>query len=173
MKLPVYLRVLLGLAVVICAWVFWQDTQTTVPEAPAQAPATAARNDKNAQPLTETQAAPANAQAPFMAGTVNIFPSQTWRPPAPIVVTTPQTIQPPPMPFKISAQWRYHNEQNIVVITGNGVRYTLCNKCNVPGHITPGTKFDKGYRLDKLTDSTVGITYLPLQRATTLYLKKR
>lgn len=77
------------------------------------------------------------------------------------------------MPFKISAQWRYHNEQNIVVITGNGVRYTLCKKCNIPGHIAPGTRFDKGYRLDMLTDSTVRLTYLPLQKTTTLYLKKK
>lgn len=174
MKLPLYLRVLLGLAVAACGWMFWLDTQAPEPSGQPQRPQ--AHNDRTAQTLEELQnvtSSPAEAPASAQPKIVNIFPSQNWRPPAPVVDKKAQAPQPPPMPFTVSAQWRYQDQQNIVVISGNGARYTLCNRCNVVGHITPGKKFDKGYRLNQLTDSTVVLTYLPLQHVTTLYLKKK
>lgn len=176
MKFPLYLRVLLGLAVVICGWVFWQDNQTTEPTSSLQTFPTPARNDRTAQTLEEVKDAqdtPAEVQTAAAPAVVDIFVSQTWVPPAPVVVTKPQAPQPPPMPFKVSAQWRYQNQQNIVVLTGNGKRYTLCKKCDVPGHIAPGARLDTDYRLDTLSDTAVVLTYVPMKHVTTLYLNKK
>ncbi|WP_300724866.1 hypothetical protein [Pseudomonas sp.] len=176
MKLPLYLRVLLGLALVICAWVFWQDSQAPEPVSSLQTFPTPARNDRTAQTLEEVKAAqevPAKAEAAPAPAVVDIFTPHSWVPPAPVVVTKPPVPQPPPMPFKVSAQWRYHNQQNIVVLTGNGKRYTLCKQCDVPGHIKPGTRLDNDYRLDTLSDTAVVLTYVPMKHATTLYLNKK
>lgn len=177
MKLPLYLRVLLGVALVICGWVFWQDRQAPEPVSSLQTFPTPARNDRTAQTLEEAKDAPPvslDTPAAPPPAVVDIFTPQTWLPPPPPVVAPRlQVPQPPPMPFKVSAQWRYQNQQNIVVLTGNGKRYTLCKQCDVPGHIKPGARLDKDYQLNTLSDTAVVLTYVPLQHVTTLYLNKK
>lgn len=165
MKLPLYLRVLLGAVLLGCGWLFWQERVTPLPaNTPAPAPAAP-------KPATTTPAAPDN-DLPAQASTpVDLFPSQSWLPPPPPAAPTQHaTPQAPPMPFTVSAQWRYQGQSKIVVLQGQGVRYTLCQSCSVAGHIRPGATFDKGYRLDKLTDTRVVLTYLPLRQVTTLRL---
>lgn len=56
------------------------------------------------------------------------------------------------------------------MLSGNGSQYTLCNRCSVPGRIVPGKMLDAHYRLDKLTDTAVVLTYMPLKHASTLHL---
>ncbi|CAD5203355.1 hypothetical protein [Pseudomonas sp. FEN] len=165
MKLPLYLRVLLGAVLLGCGWLFWQDRNTPAPPttpAPAAIPRVA----------TAVPQQPTDAAAPSPApSVVDLFPSQSWLPPPPPVEPTkPAAPQAPPMPFSVSAQWRYQGQSKIVVLQGQGVRYTLCQSCSVEGHIRPGATFDKGYRLDKLTDTSVVLTYLPLRQVTTLRL---
>nr|WP_218165411.1 hypothetical protein [Pseudomonas agarici] len=162
MALP--LRVLLGGVLLGCGWLFWQDLNTSIPPPPALAPA-------SRTPIATPPAAPdANAPAPATS-LVDLFPSQSWLPPPPpVAAAKPSAPQAPPMPFTVSAQWRYQGQSKIVVLQGQGVRYTLCQSCSVAGHIRPGATFDKGYRLDKLTDTRVVLTYLPLRQVTTLRL---
>lgn len=159
MKLPLYLRVLLLLTLIGCGWLFWQDT----PELPASAPTPIAA--KPAEP--EHTAAPA-PEAP--STTLDLFPAQTWTPPPPPKPVDTSPAKPPPLPFTVSAQWRYENQSNIVVLRGNGRQYTLCTRCSIPGRITPGKMLDAHYRLDKLTDSAVVLTYMPLKHVSTLRL---
>lgn len=162
MKLPLYLRALLLLTVIGCAWLFWQDTADS-PDSPPST-TTPARAREPAPPRADVEPPPA-------AAVVDIFPAQTWLPPpppsAPASAVAPQA---PPLPFTVSAQWRYQNQAKIVVLRGNGSQYTLCTSCSVPGRIVPGKMLDAHYRLDKLTDTTVVLTYMPLKHVSTLRL---
>lgn len=160
MKLPVYLRVLLLLTLISCGWLFWQDTVDS--PAPPSSPVAAK------PPITP--AAATSPPAPTLAETVDLFPAQTWTPAPPPIVVDTAPPKPPPLPFRVSAQWRYENQSKIVVLNGNGRQYTLCNRCSVPGRIVPGKMLDTHYRLDKLTDTAVVLTYMPLKHASTLRL---
>lgn len=160
MKLPLYLRALLLLTVIGCAWLFWQDTADSPDSPPAPAPA---RAREPAPPRAHVEPPPA-------AAVVDIFPAQTWVPPPPPPPTSNAAPQAPPLPFTVSAQWRYQNQAKIVVLRGNGSQYTLCTSCSVPGRIVPGKMLDAHYRLDKLTDTTVVLTYVPLKHVSTLRL---
>lgn len=159
MKLPLYLRVVLLLTLLGCGWLFWQDT----PDRPADAPT----------PVASKPMEPAPAALPLAeksVALVDLFPAQTWTPPPPPKPVDTSASTPPPLPFTVSAQWRYQNQSNIVVLSGNGNQYTLCNRCSVPGRIVPGKMLDAHYRLDKLTDSAVVLTYMPLKHVSTLRL---
>ena len=158
MKLPLYLRVLLLLTLVGCGWLFWQDT----PENPVPQPSAAVV--KPAEP------APAPTPVPQPGAVIDLFPAQSWIPPPPPAAVDNAPPKPPPLPFTVSAQWRYEHQGKIVVLRGNGTQYTLCNRCAVPGRIVPGTMLDAHYRLDKLTDTAVVLTYLPLKHVSTLRL---
>lgn len=158
MKLPVYLRVLLLLTLIGCAWLFWQDT----PDSPANAPVS--RVSRPAEPTLPP------TPEPTAATVIDLFPAQTWAPPPPPAVADNSPPKPPPLPFTVSAQWRYENQAKIVVLRGNGTQYTLCNRCSVPGRIVPGKMLDAHYRLDKLTDTAVVLTYMPLKHVSTLRL---
>lgn len=160
MKLPVYLRVLLLLTLIGCGWLFWQDS-AQLPEAPS--------TPVVRRPV-ETPPAPAPAAVTAQEASVDLFPAQTWTPAAPPIPVDTSPPKPPPLPFSVSAQWRYENQAKIVVLRGNGRQYTLCNRCSVPGRIVPGKMLDAHYRLDKLTDTTVVLTYMPLKHASTLRL---
>ena len=163
MKVPLYLRILLLLTLFGCGWLFWED-QTGSPDTPAS-PAAAA---PGVPPTPAPE--PKNTRVAEPGTVVDVFPIQTWQPPpAPSVVSNPIPT-PPPLPFVVSAQWRYQNQAKIVVLRGNGNHYTLCNQCTVPGRIRPGGMLDKDYRLDKLTDTRVVLTYLPMKHVSTLHL---
>lgn len=158
MKLPLYLRVLLLLTVSGCAWLFWEDT----PDSPLSAP--------TAVVATPAATAPASTAVNAPAAMIDLFPAQTWTPPPPPTPVDNSPPQPPPLPFTVSAQWRFENQSKIVVLRGNGTQYTLCNRCAVPGRIVPGKMLDAHYRLDKLTDTAVVLTYMPLKHVSTLRL---
>jgi len=161
MKLPLYSRVLLALTLVWCVWLFWQDTVDSPISAPVPVIA------KPVEPAPPS--APAAAQP---ATQVDLFPAQSWvpvPPPQPVDTSPPK---PPPLPFTVSAQWRYEHQSKIVVLRGNGNQYTLCNRCSVPGRIVPGNMLDAHYRLDKLTDTAVVLTYMPLKHVSTLRLDR-
>lgn len=158
MKLPLYLRVLLLLTLVGCAWLIWQDT----PNSPVNAPVAGV-----AKPV---EPAPLPTPEPTAAAVIDLFPSQTWAPPPLPTAVDNSPPKPPPLPFTVSAQWRYENQAKIVVLRGNGTQYTLCNRCSVPGRVMPGKMLDAHYRLDKLTDTAVVLTYMPLKHASTLRL---
>lgn len=155
MKLPLYLRLLLLLTLIGCGWLFWQDT----PVSPASAPVAVV-----AKPVAPT---PAAAPEPVTSAVTDLFPAQTWTPPPPVDNSAPK---PPPLPFTVAAQWRYENQAKIVVLRGNDRQYTLCNRCSVAGRIVPGKMLDAHYRLDKLTDAAVVLTYMPLKHVSTLRL---
>ncbi|MGY2202693.1 hypothetical protein [Pseudomonas gingeri] len=169
MKLPLYLRVLLAVVLLGCGWLFWQDLDTPAPSVnpgPIPAPVLPTR-----EPLATPPAVPDDSAPPQATALVDLFPSQSWLPPAPPAAPAkPVAPQAPPMPFTVSAQWRYQGQSKIVVLQGQGVRYTLCKSCSVEGHIRPGANLGKDYRLDKLTDTSVVLTYLPLRQVTTLRL---
>jgi hypothetical protein len=158
MKLPFYLRGLLLLTLIGCGWLLWQDTSDDLDSAPT---AVVARP-------TEPAAPPSPVAAP--ASVVDLFPAQTWTPAPPPTPVDTSPPKPPPLPFTVSAQWRFENQSKIVVLHGNGNQYTLCNRCSIPGRIVPGKMLDAHYRLDKLTDTTVVLTYMPLKHASTLRL---
>lgn len=158
MKLPLYLRLLLLLTLVGCGWLFWQDT----PDSPISAPVTVV-----AKPV---EPAPVSTPKPVASAAIDLFPAQTWTPPPPPTPVDNSPPKPPPLPFTVAAQWRYENQSKIVVLRGNGTQYTLCNRCSVPGRIVPGKMLDAHYRLDKLTDTAVVLTYMPLKHASTLRL---
>lgn len=164
MKLPLYLRGLLLLTALICAWLFWQDQGDT----PSMAPTPRVERPGNASPVT----VPRSVSGPVMS--VDVFPGQTWLPPPPAASNlpppVPQPAPPPPLPFIISAQWRYQGQSQIVVLRGNDHQYTLCKKCSVAGHIRPGGLLGKDYRLDQLTDTRVVLTHLPSKHVSTLRL---
>lgn len=159
MKLPLYLRILLLLTLIGCGWLFWQDTPDTVTRAPVPV----------VPPAIEPAPVSPSETATTMVA-IDLFPAQTWAPPPPPATVDPAPPRPPPLPFTVSAQWRYENQAKIVVLRGNGSQYTLCNRCSVPGRIVPGKMLDAHYRLDKLTDTTVVLTYMPLKHASTLRL---
>lgn len=161
MKLPLYLRLLLLLTVVGCAWLFFQDT--------GQSPAIGTSSVRPVAIIPSEPSAPPStpAQAPVA---IDLFPMQTWVPPPPPIPVDNSPPKPPPLPFTVSAQWRYENQSKIVVLRGNNTQYTLCNRCSVPGRIVPGKMLDAHYRLDKLTDTAVVLTYMPLKHVSTLRL---
>ncbi|PQZ94002.1 MULTISPECIES: hypothetical protein [Pseudomonas] len=161
MKLPLYLRVLLLVTLIGCGWLFWQDT----PESPTPLPTPAIAKPDPPAPRATPEPAP--------VAVTDLFPAQTWTPPPPPAPVDNSPPKPPPLPFTVSAQWRYEHQANIVVLNGNGRQYTLCNRCSVPGRIVPGKMLDAHYRLDKLTDTAVVLTYMPLKHASTLRLDKR
>jgi hypothetical protein len=160
MTLPLYLRVLLLLTLIGCGWLFWQDT--AAPPTPSPVPVIA-------RPIQVPSASVA-APAPAVAEAIDLFPAQTWTPAPPPIPVDTSTPTPPPLPFTVSAQWRYENQAKIVVLSGNGSQYILCNRCSVPGRIVPGRMLDAHYRLDKLTDTAVVLTYVPLRHVSTLRL---
>ena len=153
-----YLRVLLLLTVIGCAWLFWQDT----PDSPTSPPTAVI-----AKPI---EPAPVSAAVSAPVALIDLFPAQTWTPPPPPIPVDNSPPKPPPLPFTVSAQWRFENQAKIVVLRGNGNQYTLCNRCSVPGRIVPGEMLDAHYRLDKLTDTAVVLTYMPLKHVSTLRL---
>lgn len=166
MKLPVYLRVLLALTVLVCLWLFWQDSPSPSQTAPLPKPLS---TDENA--AQGSSQALATRQTTSPPNPVNLFPSQSWLPPPP--PTPPPSVSPPtppPQPFTVAAQWRFKGQSKIVVLQGKQARYTLCNACTVEGRIRPGTVFEKDYRLDTLTDTSVVLTYLPMRHVITLKL---
>ncbi|WPN29741.1 hypothetical protein QMK54_28770 [Pseudomonas sp. P5_109] len=162
MKVPLYLRILLLLTLCGCGWLFWQD-QAGSPNTPTSPAAVS-------EVSTPTPPEPTQTAVAETGPLVDVFPIQTWKPPPPPPVVSNPTPTPPPLPFVVSAQWRYQNQAKIVVLRGNGNQYTLCNRCTVPGRIRPGGMLDKDYRLDKLTDTSVVLTYLPMKHVSTLHL---
>lgn len=158
MKLPLYLRVLLLLTLIGCGWLFWQDTPQSPPAPPVA---------RVAKPV---EAAPVPTPEPPTSAVIDLFPAQTWVPPPPPTPVDNSPPKPPPLPFTVAAQWRYENQSKIVVLRANGSQYTLCNRCSVPGRIVPGKMLDAHYRLDKLTDTAVVLTYMPLKHVSTLRL---
>ncbi len=158
MKLPLYLRILLLLTLIGCGWLFWQDT----PDIPASAPTVIIAKPAEHVPVTTPE--------PQSDAVVDLFPAQTWAAPPPPTPVDNSPPKPPPLPFTVTAQWRYENQAKIVVLRGNNTQYTLCNRCSVPGRIVPGKMLDAHYRLDKLTDTAVVLTYMPLKHVSTLRL---
>jgi hypothetical protein len=164
MKMPLYLRILLLLTLIGCGWLYWQD-QAVNPGAPTPPIAAIPALPRLTQPE------PAPTRTAGVDTVADVFPIQTWNPPpAPVTITNP-TPAPPPLPFVVSAQWRYQNQSKIIVLRGNGNHYTLCNQCSIPGRVRPGGMLDKNYRLDKLSDTSVVLTYLPMKHVSTLHLE--
>ena len=161
MKLPLYLRGLLLLTLIGCGWLFWQD----IPYHPDSAQAPVAVKPVEPEPAS-------SSATETLVAKVDLFPAQTWTPPPPSAPVYTSPPKPPPLPFTVSAQWRYEHQAKIVVLNGNGRQYTLCNRCSVPGHIVPGKMLDAHYRLDTLTDTSVVLTYMPLKHVSTLRLDK-
>lgn len=85
----------------------------------------------------------------------NAFSSTSWyvapprKPPAPPPPPPPPSA--PPLPFTYFG--RYDDAQKLVVILANGSRLYTVSK----GEVIDGT-----YRVDRITDATVDLVYLPL-----------
>lgn len=84
----------------------------------------------------------------------NAFNSTSWyvapprKPPAPPPPPPPSA---PPLPFTYFG--RYEDQQKLVVILANGSRLYTVSK---------GEVIDDTYRVDRITDGTVDLVYLPL-----------
>lgn len=101
----------------------------------------------------------------------NLFPAFSWAPPpgpALELVATPVPKPrpgPPPMPFQVSAMWRYQGQPPVIALQAFGNTYLLCERCGVPGHHGVGALLERDYRIDRIAQSGVTLTYLPMRHA--------
>jgi len=96
---------------------------------------------------------PAGPQAAPQADVVNAFASTSWYvPPPPPAPSAPPKPTAPPLPFTFMG--RYDDAAKAVVMLVKGDRlYT----------VSVGDVIDGTYRVDRISDKSVELTYLPLQ----------
>lgn len=117
---------------------------------------------------------PADGPAP-----PNLFPAFSWAPPpapAPPPVARPASktrTGPPPMPFQVSAMWRYQGQQPVIALQAFGNTYLLCERCGVPGHHGVGAVLEREYRIDRIAQSGVTLTYLPMRHVSVVPVTPR
>ncbi|AQV95630.1 hypothetical protein BJN34_17250 [Cupriavidus necator] len=116
--------------------------------------------------LPATAGAQAAAQGPTPP---NLFPAFSWEPPPapppdPVAIPVPKPRPgPPPMPFQVSAMWRYQGQPPVIAMQAFGNTYLLCERCGVPGHHGVGAVLEREYRIDRIAQSGVTLTYLPMR----------
>lgn len=90
-----------------------------------------------------------NSSTNIQSATGNLFPQQTWMPPPPPVVQ--QIPVAPPLPFSFAG--RYTDGGNTIIFLTEG------NKMH---RVRQGEAINATYRLEKIEQSSVTFTYLPL-----------
>lgn len=109
----------------------------------------------------------------------NLFPAFSWAPlPAPaadpVTIPVPKSRPgPPPMPFQVSAMWRYQGQPPVIALQAFGNTYLLCERCGVPGHHGVGAVLEREYRIDRIAQSGVTLTYLPMRHVSVVPVTPR
>lgn len=99
----------------------------------------------------------------------NLFPPFSWATPSapmpdPVSIPVPKPRPgPPPMPFQVSAMWRYQGQPPVIAMQAFGNTYLLCERCGVRGHYGVGAVLEREYRIDRIAQSGVTLTYLPMR----------
>lgn len=123
------------------------NRQTASAEAPKEAPAATTATPVGNGQATEVQ--------PPHADVVNAFATTSWYvPPPPAKPEPPPKPTAPPLPFAFLGRYEDPARTSVVVMLSKGDRlYT----------VSEGDVIDDTYRVDRITDKTVELTYLPLQ----------
>jgi hypothetical protein len=109
----------------------------------------------------------------------NLFPAFSWAPrpapaPPPVASPTPKARPgPPPMPFQVSAMWRYQGQQPVIAMQAFGNTYLLSERCGVLGHHGVGAVLEREYRIDRIAQSGVTLTYLPMRHVSVVPVTPR
>lgn len=132
---------------------------TTLRAAPArQAPAATAPQNV---PQNVPRLVPA-ARAPLAGAAVtNVFAATSWQPPpappAPAPAPAPAAVAPappvaPPLPFRFLGRYGDAGVQIVMLVKGEQLYL-----------VSVGDTIDQAYRVDRVSGTTVELTYLPLQ----------
>lgn len=85
----------------------------------------------------------------------DLFPSQSWVPPAPppkpFIAPPPPPPKPPPLPFKYLGRWVEAGELTLFLVQGEQ-----------PILVQQGQVLSGNWRVDEITERKVVFTYLPL-----------
>lgn len=102
---------------------------------------------------------------------VNLFPGQSWLPPAPPPPPPPPPPKdPPPLPFTVRAVWLAQEGTLYVVLNGGGHELPVCASCRNKGFFRKGDVLMGTYRLEQVDRREVRFTYLPMKRTQQLSL---
>lgn len=129
--------------------------------------------------LPAAASGPDPGAGPAVPSAPNLFPAFNWAPPPapappPVASTAPKARPgPPPMPFQVSAMWRYQGEQPVIVMRAFGNTYLLCERCGVPGHHGVGAVLEREYRIDRIAQGGITLTYLPLRQVSVVPVTPR
>lgn len=83
------------------------------------------------------------------ASSGDLFPQQTWAPPTPPVVQ--QALATPPLPFKYGGRYTEGNNTMIFLVEANQVH-----------KVRQGDTIKETYRVEKIEQASISLTYLPL-----------
>lgn len=130
------------------------------PAAKAKAKAPARIEAARLKQLTEAAEAAKAGAAPGAAGdgaktaATNAFASTSWYvPPPPPKVEPPPKPTAPPLPFTFMGRYQDAKAASVVMLTKGDRLYT----------VSEGDVIDDTYRVDRISDKAVELTYLPLQ----------
>jgi hypothetical protein len=129
----------------------------------------AGRSERTLRPVVAAPAAGGDAVArgepppqKRLAGMqANLFPRQTWAPPAPppkpSAAPPPPPPAPPPLPFKYLGRWVDAGQETVFLVQGEE-----------PVSIRTGQVLSLAWRVDEISERKVVFTYLPLDMQSTL-----
>lgn len=182
-------RPVLGLLIVtlgLIAFVYWRgerDDAGGQDGAAPDLPASVAMHPiqpgswQAAPPLPSGPASSAPAGAPGGTPMVDVFPSQTWLPPAPppppataAAAAGPAAQEPPPLPFVVRSLWLDQEGDLYVVLAASNNEFALCTRCRTKGFLRRGDVLLNAWRIEEINSRTVRLLYLPMKRRQQLSL---
>jgi hypothetical protein len=133
--------------------------QMQKPEVEAGREAAPAAAAEPAEPASrvEPAAVPAVAEAPAKAEIVDAFASKTWYvpppPPPPVKLEPPPKPTAPPLPFSFMGRYDDYEGPPVIMLVRGDRLYT----------VSEGDSIDGTYRVERVENGQVELTYLPLQ----------
>jgi hypothetical protein len=133
--------------------------QAQKPEAEAGREAAPAEAAAPAEPArrAEPAAVPPVAEAPVKAEIVDAFATKTWYvpppPPPPVKLEPPPKPTAPPLPFSFMGSYDDFEGPTVIMLVRGDRLYT----------VSEGDSIDGTYRVERVANGLIELTYLPLQ----------
>jgi hypothetical protein len=143
----------LGLLLLTLLAGLWPVPQSDIPEGSAERKPAARGREVNASLASLGELGALRASAPVQeTAVVDLFPRQSWVPPSPSPrARKPETPAAPPLPFSYGG--RYTEGDKVFVFLKEDTNVHTARE----GETVRGS-----YRVDKIGDAEIAITYLPL-----------
>lgn len=161
MMIPMYLRIAVPIAVLAGVYCLWDDYVRSPEELTGPGPV------RSMQTFPKQVAASGALQEQRLSGPdIDLFPDQRMAPAAvaepTAVAGLPLSVRPPPLPFQVNGVW-VEGPQRKIILNDGSKTIILCQRCEDTSSLGEGGLIDGKYRIEKIDNEQITLTYLPLQ----------